>query len=358
MLQALRRLTTGRPPAPSSPRELLQALVRYDRASGLEHFLDRFDFTGVRPHQIYYSVLGRLPESARVATMPSDYDPRRHLRETLLSPEFQSGLLARVLAAFPEKHRLFFVHVPKCAGSDLGSHLMQRYDGAYLGQLDQNPLHLLPELLPWRLQILMAGLARHDTLALVGHFSLAWLLDEHLLRYGDTAFSVLRDPVDIAISKANYVLTSICRSDDAPAPDVRGWIEQFGLRAYAGGGVQDPAELQAATLRLLRDPRLAVGNTLCRFLGRGDADSALDLCAAADLELTTVSRYPAWLHQRWGVADSRRLNESRKFLDRTSLSSADLDYLNQINDQDLRLYQRVERRLQEQGGLSVTGAAL
>ena len=363
MLSALRRLgnRAAAPavlPAPQSPRELLLALRGYDKDKGLDEFLSRFDFSHVTPHQVYFSVLGRLPESARVAAMPPDYDPREQLKHMLLSSEFQGNLILHVLRAFPEKKRLFFVHVPKCAGSDLGSHLMQLYKGGYMGQLDQNPVNLLPSLLPWRLQIIVTEMQAQSTMAVVGHIGLNWLLNERLLRFGDTVFSVVRDPIDMAISKVNYTLTLLARDFSTRNPVILDWIERLQLGEHASSLPTDPAELKRLALLLLRDRKVTPDNNLCRFLGRGTAESALDLCASSNVELTTVTRYDAWLKARWGIGASRRVNESNKYLSRDDLGADDWAYLHELTREDQQLYARIDRALDQAAALSLPGSAL
>jgi len=359
MLRRLLRPAAARPlPAPQSPRELLLSLKHYDDAQGLDAFLARFDFTGVSPHQVYASVLGRLPESAQVAATAADYDPRQHFKQMLLSEEFQSHLIAYVLRAFPEKKRLCFVHVPKCAGSDLASHLMQRYQGAFIGQLDQDPLHIAPERLPWRLQMLVVNLHRYDTLAVTGHIGLHWLLSEKLLRFGDVSFTVIRDPVDMAVSKVNYVLTLMQRDLSSRTPLVMEWIRRFNLHRYSEGLPTDAQELKQIALAMLRDTKIVPQENICSFLGSGTARSALDLCASANIELTTVSRYEAWLKARWGIASSARVNESNKILSRTDLSADDLVYLSQLRREDMQFYQRLDERLTATGRLSIFGAEI
>lgn len=344
------------PPAPRSPRELLLSLCRYDDTQGMAGWLDGFDYRGVGPHQAYYAVLGRLPESARVAAQPEGYDARRHFEEMLLSSEFQGRLMARVLRAFPERKRLFFVHVPKCAGSDLAAHLFRRHEGAYLGPQDESPLHIAPERLPWRLQMLVAGHERHDTLAVLGHIGLHWVLSEKLLRFGDTAFSVIRDPIDMAVSKVNYVLTQLLGRGEHPPAHFPAWMEMLGLSGFPQA--MDEAEARATARRLLRAPRVVPHNNICRFLGRDDAASTFDLCAAADIELTTVSRYPAWLRQRWGIDTATRLNESHPYLRREELDAADLAHLHDITAEDRIVHQRLEARLAASSQLSLPGSLL
>jgi hypothetical protein len=107
-------------PLPRTQREWLEELRFYDAARGIDVFLDRFDFTKATPHQLYSGILGRLPESAAVATQPIGYSARQQCRDMLLSAEFRKDVIARVLRAYPDKRRLFFIHIPKCAGTDLG----------------------------------------------------------------------------------------------------------------------------------------------------------------------------------------------------------------------------------------------
>ncbi|MES2684952.1 MAG: hypothetical protein V4650_15635 [Pseudomonadota bacterium] len=363
MLSALRRSrnqasTPALLPAPRSPRELLLALADYEDARGIDAWLERFDFSGVTPHQIYSCALGRLPESAPVARQGAGYDARQHLRAMLCCEEFQDRLITFVLRALPEKQRLFFVHVPKCAGSDLSSHLMQLFDGSYLGQLDQSPLHIAPERLPWRLQTLMASLPRQPTIAVMGHIGLNWLLSEQLLRFGDVSFTVIRDPIDMAISKVNYVLTLMQRDPAGRTPLVLEWIKRFNLSRYGSGLPDDLAALKPLALGMLRDTRIVPRDNLCGFLGRGDAGTATDLCASANIELTTVSRYDAWLQKRWRNIASARINESHKILTRADLQDDDMEYLHDLTAQDRLFYQRVDAGIASSGQLSIFGAQL
>lgn len=353
-----RSASSDRRPAPTSPREFLLSFKDYDPDRGLDEFLSRFDFSGVTPHQVYYSVLGRLPESAQVSAIPAGYDPHQHVKAAVLSPEFQSNLIAHILRTFPEKQRMFFVHVPKCAGSDLASHLMDRYRDVYLGQMDQSPTHLFPVLVPWRLKVLMTHMLEREMIVVVGHIGLNWLLSERLMRFGDIAFAVIRDPIDMVLSKANYVLTMLHREPASHSPEVADWCRRLNLDEHARDLPADPEGLKQLALRLLRDPKVIRSNNLCGFLGRGTMPSALDLCAASNIELTTVSRYEAWLQQRWGVTASRRINESIKFIGREDLRGEDLEHALALTRDDQEFFERVERRLAETGRLSIGGASL
>jgi len=345
-------------PAPRSPRELLTAFAHYDEQRGIEGFLDAFDFHGVTPHQVYYSVLGRLPESVQAARMAADYDARRHMHDAIASPEFQRNFIGTVLHSFPEKQRVFFVHVPKCAGSDLAKHLLERYPDGCLKQKILRPAYVPGAKARRQLQRLMAKLPEREQIVVMGHFALDGFLSRGLIRYGDVAFSVVRDPISMALSVVNYALTLMeLEPQDRPLVAL-GFIKALNLRMDTHGLPADPAARKQLALQLLHDPKVVPANNLCNFLGRGNADSAFELCATANIELTTVSRYEAWLQQRWGVRKSERANASRQYLRHEDLSADDLAYLHERSQEDRRFYERIDKQLTSSDQLSLFGAQL
>lgn len=338
------------------PRDFRQLLLAFAKTGDLsfDAFLDRFDYTGVTPHQLYATALSRLPESARVAVPAADYAARQQLGDMLRSPEFQGGLMARVARAFPEKQRLIFVHVPKCAGTDLAAHLMAGFP--HLAQRDQDAAHVPYEQLPSRFQELMTAFSRSDKLVLMGHIGLDWVTREQLMRHGDVAFSVIRDPVGMALSKVNYVLTQLLGRGDQPPSHFGPWMESLGLAGFPQALGDDEAREEAR--RFLRDPKIVPDNVICRFLGRGDSASALDLCASCDIELTTASRYPQWLRQRWGINSQSRLNPSRPYLRREELTASDLQHIDEITREDARFYTQVDDQLKHTNRTALSGVAL
>lgn len=345
-------------PAPRTPHELLTAFASYDEQRGIAAFLERFDFSGVTPHQVYYSVLGRLPESAQAARMPPGYDARRHMHDAIASPEFQRNFIGTVLHSFPEKQRVFFVHVPKCAGTDLATHLMERHADVCLEQKMLRPAYMPGHEARPQLQRLMSKLPQSQQIVIMGHFALDGFLSKGLIRFGDVAFSVVRDPISMALSVVNYALTLMeLEPQDRPLVAL-GFIKAINLRMDTHGLPTDPAARKRLALQLLHDPKVVPANNLCNFLGRGDAASAFELCAAANIELTTVSRYQAWLQQRWGVGKSDHANASRKYLSLADLGADDLAYLHERSREDQRLYERIDSQLTASGQLSLFGAQL
>ena len=115
-------------PAPEMPYQTFNLLSLYNRAHGLYTLFRQVDFAGSSARQVAYAALGGpVPTEFKI---PPNWTPdaaRDLLNELLLSRFFQKDILRLFLEAFPEKRRLLFVHIPKCAGSDLSHHLVGRY---------------------------------------------------------------------------------------------------------------------------------------------------------------------------------------------------------------------------------------
>jgi len=116
LLHQLNRLKL---PMPRTTRELFELFALYHPTDGLDGLLDRLDFSDVKPLQIYQVAHGRPPERLDLVVPDQGYRPRDHLKAALLSGEFRENTLRKLLVAFPEKRRDVFIHVPKCAGTDL-----------------------------------------------------------------------------------------------------------------------------------------------------------------------------------------------------------------------------------------------
>jgi hypothetical protein len=175
--------------------ELFNLLAFFDPHEKWSDFVSRIDFTDVTPGHIYQVVLGRSPDSIDVALGAEDYDPAHHFSEALLCSEFRQKFQSTFLLSYPEKGRDVFIHVPKCAGTDLILNLGRR----------SVPLPKTLELRGWVtdsefLQI-VAGLARaaatSDRLFAYGHMELGEYVSSAGIRPRDRVFTVLRDPVDL-----------------------------------------------------------------------------------------------------------------------------------------------------------------
>lgn len=331
-------------PAPETPRETFELLSLYARSQGLYNLLRQVDFTDRSPRQVAYAALGAMAPSWRQARSAWTPGAARDLfNEQLLSETFQHNILRLFLDAFPEKRRLLFVHIPKCAGSDLSHHLVRRY--ASISEQLRAPHWTGRQQLFEELSNAVRKLHFFDTIFVHGHVALADYLEQGLARPCDRLFTILRDPVDMAISQVNYILTRL-KADAATGtilPDVRAWLRLLEMDE-APADVSD-GYLRDLGRRALRMRAIVIPNPMCHWLGGGDAAEVLELLAEHEVEVTNTERYALWRQQRWGIAANTRQNASTKFLMSETLAAEDLAYLHEISQQDAQLYRTVEQQL-------------
>jgi hypothetical protein len=340
-------------PPPSEPRAMFDWLGLYDEQGGLAQLLSRLEFGGQRPEGVHFAVFGAHPKSVEDVLRWGAYYPRDHLHELLLSDDFQTGLIPLFLRAFPEKRRLIFVHIPKCAGTDLTFHFRGRHPS-----LDRSltaPDWTSKPAMLRRIARVVAHVRTADSIFVHGHINLADHIDTGIIRPTDRAFTVIRDPLAAAISQINYILTRFEQdiSTGQLRPDTRQWSQTMDLGAVPER-VSD-AFVRHVTHAALRDVTLTVPNALCRWLGDGGAQHVVERLASHDIEVTDVERYNAWLRAAWGIEATTRWNESKKFISIQDLATDDLGHLSEVTRDDQRLYRTVEGILTASGKLSLHG---
>ncbi len=109
------------PSSPSDLRETFELFRFYRPDVGIKRLLQDTGIEDMSPRQIYQSVHGRPPDAFDAAVLVANYDAMASFIGALSSLEFQENLAAHLLQAFPEKRRLFFVHIPKTAGVDVAN---------------------------------------------------------------------------------------------------------------------------------------------------------------------------------------------------------------------------------------------
>ncbi len=333
--------------APVNARQTIQAFALYNPERGLPSLMDRLDFTGVTRRQIFFSTLGRAPGP----TLPPDgpaFNPRAATATALQGEEFQARLREIVLGGFPEKRRRIFVHVPKCAGTDMQTTLERLYP-----TLTQS--HCLPETTPRpklfeHLQRFAAGLSLSDSIALCGHQTLRWYLDRSLIRFEDDVFTFVRHPRDIQYSFVSFILTRAMDHAGSDRRDVGQWLAEIGVdRLEANPSPGYLAELGGMMLRKRRP------NLLCYYLGAGTAASAFSAMRQSDIEVTDMARYSQWRRQRFGYEPPKRVNPSKPLFTPETASAADRAFVEEMIGEDMILYEAVQEQLRQQDGLSVRG---
>lgn len=338
---------------PSTPRALFEFLGLYDEQGGLAQLLSRVEFGHARPEQIHHAVFGAQPKSVDDVLRWGTYYPRDHLQDLLLSDAFQTELIPLVLRAFPEKRRLIFVHIPKCAGTDLTFHFRARYPSMDRSLADAEWTSK-PNMLR-RIARVVAHLRTSDSIFVHGHINLRDHIAANVIRPTDHAFTIVRDPLAAAMSQINYVLTRF--DEDIAAgklrPDTAEWTRIMDLGATPAR--MTDSFIKRVTRAALRNEDLVLPNTLCQWLGAEGAQPVVDRLASYNVEVTDVERYNEWLRASWGIDASTRWNASKPFIALRDLATDDVAYLNSITREDQRFYQTVERILSASGKLSLTG---
>ena len=338
-------------PVPRTPREWFSMLALMQDRWGLYDLVARCEMGDIRPDQLLWSLFADHPTPQLSTDGWSPGVARDTAFAALCSPEFQRASRRLLLDAFPEKRRLFFIHVPKCAGTDLSAHLAARFPSIHQSLISTDytsrtrlfaELSRIARLLPW-----------FDTVLVHGHMNLGNVLETRLMRPFDAMFTTLRNPIDVALSQTNYILTRIMQDAEKGVfgPDSRAWLNDLGLSITPQDVTREM--LDDLRLPLLRDPTINRSDTLCEWLGGGSAQEVMERLARLDAEVTTTQHYSTWLRDRWEIQSPYRRNESIPFLKRGDLATADLDYLHDITVEDRQLYAEVERRIDEAGASSI-----
>ena len=336
-------------PAPMNPRQMLMAFSLYNPAEDLPQFLARIDTDGISRRQVSFCALGRSPDTA--AAEPADYLPRRHLRNLLNSDEFQTRIRERTLVAFPEKRRLVFIHIPKCAGTDLEVTLQRRYP--YIHHQLAIPGNTDKAALFASLRDLAILLGLSDSIALSGHVPLRWYTERRLLRFEDFLFSTVRDPREILYSHVSYILMTLIRFRGVKRADTSGWLHHLGMADIE----ENPSAGYLAEIggRLLRTREITTPNMLCHFLGTGTCASALHAMAMTDIELTDMARYSAWRRQTFGYEPGARINASQAQFTPEIATPEDRRLVDEMTAEDRPLYETIRQKLDRSDALSIRG---
>jgi hypothetical protein len=340
-------------PQPADPRALFNLFLLYEEQRGIEDLLARLAFDKQDPEDLFLSVHGSIARPDCPCRWGTYY-PRDDLYDLLTGAEFQRHIIPRYLSAFPEKKRMIFVHVPKCAGTDLIRHIKTLYPSLEHTMSDRS--WTPPGELFGHLHQLAMLIGFYDHLFVSGHLSLGYYLDSGLVRPLDQIFTIVRHPVDIALSHANYVVTRLKADTDQGtfSPDTVQWLARLGI-GVAEVPKLSPGEL---SLRILLDRNIIQPNSMCHWLGGRDADSVATSLRVAQIEITDTDRYRDWLLSRWGIKSKTRTNQSIQFITEDQLSPAVAAELAAAFSEDIRLFKAIQQGIDASGGTSVFGHAL
>ena len=344
-------------PAPCTTREVFHLLAQFDRDAGLDDLLERVDFNGFGPSEIAQVVLGRPLRDRLQAVATQGFDARAAFKQALLSEEFRKQILPSFLQSFPDLARDVFIHVPKCAGTDLTMNLGRR----------QMPLPAVMESPGWlsddEFLSVLGGLARaimfHKRIFVYGHMEFGTYLDRCGLRPGDKVFSIIRDPIALMVSQANYAIGRLRQDPQGRDPDTVVTMEHLGLTSLPPN--PSDRDLKDLVVQALLHPAVAFSNQACRHLARSrnlSFEAAIDMIIANDVEVTTTERYNRWLKERWGIPHSTRHNRSEQLL---TLHEARRFYaaaMFEATGEDQKLYDLITWGLEKTDSAAITGQQL
>jgi 23S rRNA U2552 (ribose-2'-O)-methylase RlmE/FtsJ len=240
-----------------------------------------------------------------------------------VSPADQPSIVEKLLAAHPDKDRLVFVHIPKCAGTDLSANLVKLYPAAIHHTLS-HPAWTPPSALQTAVNTIEATIAQSDHILVHGHIRLRWVMNRKIARPDDRLFTVVREPSESLLSQVNYFTNRLVKDPRGERPDTKRWLSTLEVADVVGWSAPDVAAIAV---------RLIIKNPMCNCLGDGTAESALTLIRVSNIEISDTSRYKQWAEASWGVPFTTRFNVSRKVVEEMPQ-----EIVASACEQDIKLY--------------------
>ena len=216
----------------------------------------------------------------------------------------QSTIIETALQAYPEKRRLIFIHVPKCAGTDLSINLRAKFPAA-LHQSLTSPDWFPPVALDKALAKFKIAVDRSNAILVDGHNTLRWAISANVVRPTDRLFTIVRDPAAALLSQINYVTSKMMADPLGKSPDVRQWLDRSSMNNVEGCQAESVAAIASG---------LAHRNPMCNWLGAGNASSALAMIRQSNIEITDTSRYKTWGETTWGIPFVTQHNASPRIV--------------------------------------------
>ena len=345
---------------PVSFRETLGLLRFYRKEVGLGPLFQSANNGTWSTRQIYYAVHARRPDTLSAVLNEGDNPEYNIFAAALNSDELRKQHPVRVLRAYPEKQRIFFIQIPRSAGQHFGSHMTSRF-ATVDTRLCQREAASDEDFLQY-LKHLALEIDQCGSIFITGPGHLALYEGWGVLRHEDRIVTILREPVSQAISQINYIVGRILSSDPNMAEDTRNWRQM--LQVDDAALHQSREELQRLARRLLHDTAIIAGNVACAYLGGGSYDKAIERIAIHDVEVVDLESYDVWARETWDITASvhpdhpGRVNAATQYLSPEDFSSSDIDRMRSLTDQDRRLYADLTRARKASGAASAKGVEL
>ncbi len=304
----------------------------HDFSHEAEKFIYHYD-----SRDIILSILSNIPDDCDELLRLSKHE----LLVTLFHhANFQSNLIALVSSAYRDIATLFFLHIPKTAGSFLTDNLSKIYPT--FTPFDQmrnwtsvhQLFHVIKEKIKRAKQV--------NSFLIAGHIPLPQALSDGYISHGMRIFTVYRDPLQVYFSHADFVLTSLINDPELKLPHTTRWARTLGLTKQGLSNLINTKQLNVEFYKKVLNIR--PGNILCTHLGKGDWQSSISLARHANVELIHISRVNEYLSDNFGIQEieTKKTNSSisfkNKFINDDEISS----YVRDCNSEDLTLYSKLE----------------
>jgi hypothetical protein len=198
-----------------------------------------------------------------------------------------------------------------------------------------------------------------DEILIYGHIELPIYLKSAGYRPDDRIFTVLRNPVGLVVSQANYVVSRIVADPEGNLPDAREWLGLLGLQKLPANPTD--GYLKELAVRALYHPQLTQPNRICVHLSKGpnrDGASAIRHIVTHNIEVTDTENYNDWLKERWNVASITRHNQSTKFLDQEEILLEHRDQIDRLTSEDQKVFDVMSWAMRKTGAASIHGNEL
>ena len=351
-----KRILPTRRPLPSRPRDLLELFVTLGDQATMPSLFEACDLRDTDPRHITFVALNRWATAEELAEQPTPYNARHHLRSLVLGQEFRRSLIRRICDAYPERPRMLYVQIPRCAGAHFltlantmhaimpdGIDRWKRGDqtifiprlGTYLARFNQTRSITLrlPVLAPFTQT---TPPAQADTL-------LPWSINPPPKRPGDRLFTILREPASLIMSQVNAILTRL----QAPTPGDEAAEDPWRQRLSPLPPPDDAPAWKALGRTVLAS--LTTADPICHALGDGTAASALEACRLADIEIADLTSYHDWVKYSWDVEPEPPSNTSSRILSREELDQTSAAHLARLTAEDSVFYAKVASGLPKPG---------
>lgn len=261
------------------------------------------------------------------------------------SAEFFAVLPRLISHVWPSKRRKFFIHIPKTAGNSVLSSIHNATGIEPWNAIYNHPVFFLHGVETAAQLKFMAGhfMQPEQDIWYVGHYYLKSIVDGGYIKAGDTAFAVIRHPIDMIISQFNFMLTIAADPNGGGIRDewltwisacVPGWdghVESLSMADY-------PA--------LLRSPyfRSNHANQLCKYLFNEGASvlDAISLCEQFSIGIVNLPSIADYGKSHLGLnMPIEKKNASQKYIKSFGEMSIEtkLFILDTLVSDDLKFYE-------------------